>query len=50
MYTRADINECFEGTDGCAYTCTDTKGSYVCSCDVGYRLASDSRGCDGRWS
>lgn len=42
-----DIDECAEGTDGCTQTCTDTKGSYVCSCDTGYRLANDSHGCDG---
>ena len=45
--TRTDIDECAEGTDGCVHTCTDTKGSYECSCDTGYRLANDSHGCDG---
>ena len=49
VYTCADIDECDEDTDGCAHMCTDTKGGYVCSCDVGYRLANDSHGCDGRW-
>ena len=47
LYTHADIDECAEGMDGCTHTCTDTKGSYVCSCDTGYRLANDSHGCNG---
>ena len=40
-----DINECTEGTDGCSQTCTNTVGSYECSCGVGYRLASDRHSC-----
>ena len=47
LFSHADIDECAEGTDGCVQTCTDTKGSYVCSCGVGYRLANDSHGCNG---
>ena len=44
-----DIDECDEDTDGCAQTCTNTNGSYVCSCDLesGYRLALDNYGCSG---
>lgn len=45
---HADIDECAEDIDRCAQNCTDTDGSYVCSCGIGYRLASDSRGCNGR--
>lgn len=40
-----DINECTEGSDGCAQTCSNQVGSYTCSCLSGYRLASDRRGC-----
>ena len=43
----ADINECAEGIDDCVQRCTDTDGSYVCSCAPGYLLTNDSRGCDG---
>ena len=43
-----DINECSEGTAGCAHICTNTIGSYVCSCDQGYRLESDGRTCNGK--
>lgn len=42
-----DINECTEGTHNCAQNCTDTDGSYVCSCNPGYRLANNSHQCDG---
>ena len=45
-----DINECDEGTDGCAQTCTNTIGSYTCSCGAGYRLADDNLGCNGMQS
>ena len=43
---RADIDECAEGTAGCAQICTNIPGSYFCSCESGYRLASDRLGCD----
>ena len=40
-----DINECAEGTDSCEQSCTNTFGSYSCSCGSGYRLASGLHGC-----
>ena len=40
-----DINECTEGADGCAQTCTNEIGGFSCSCNSGYRLASNGRGC-----
>ena len=49
FYTHViDIDECSEGIDGCAQICTDMDGNYTCSCDPGYRLASDNHGCDGK--
>ena len=42
-----DINECAENRDSCAQICTDTDGGYSCSCEAGYDLASDRRGCNG---
>ena len=41
----SDINECAEGTDGCNQTCTNSIGSYSCSCGSGYLLESDRHGC-----
>ena len=46
--TVADVDECDEGTDSCAQICTNTIGSYDCSCNVGYRIASDNHMCDGK--
>ena len=43
----ADIDECANNTDGCAQTCTNTVGSYQCSCETGYTLNSDGHACDG---
>ncbi len=47
LYCYLDVDECSEGSDNCAQNCTDTDGSYECSCRSGYRLANDSQGCDG---
>ena len=42
-----DINECSLNTDGCAHICSNTIGSYTCSCRAGYRLQSDGHTCNG---
>ena len=42
-----DIDECSENTDGCAQQCTNTDGSFICSCGSGYTLGSDQRSCIG---
>ena len=42
-----DIDECSEGTDRCEQLCTNTSGSYTCSCRSGYHLAIDGRSCVG---
>ena len=42
-----DIDECTEQIDGCAQICTDTDGSYTCSCNSGYELSTNDRDCDG---
>ena len=46
-FCTIDIDECSEDIDGCAQTCTNTNGSYSCSCRIGYRLAGDDHGCNG---
>ena len=45
---NTDIDECTEDIDDCAHTCINTVGSYICSCDSGYRLSSNNRGCYGK--
>ncbi|KAI8767258.1 mucin protein, partial [Biomphalaria glabrata] len=45
METCVDIDEC-KASSPCQYSCTNTEGSYMCSCPVGYRLdASDKNSC-----
>lgn len=41
-----DYDECSVNNGGCAQTCTNTEGSYVCSCDGGYKLQNDGHGCE----
>ena len=40
-----DIDECSEGTSGCSQLCTNTIGSYTCTCDNGYQLTNDNHTC-----
>ena len=42
-----DINECNNNNGGCAQTCTNSDGSFQCSCNSGFRLSSDGRTCNG---
>jgi hypothetical protein len=42
-----DIDECILNTDGCVHICTNTIGSYTCSCRTGYRLSSNGHSCQG---
>ena len=49
-FSPADINECNTNNGGCAYNCTNTLGSFMCSCRNGFQLASDGLGCDGMWN
>ena len=46
-YVSIDINECSDDNGGCAQSCTNTPGSYYCSCGSGYSLDLDGQGCTG---
>ena len=46
-FLPADTNECATGNGGCAQTCTNTIGSYACSCMIGYTLDTFNHGCNG---
>ena len=45
--SHSDIDECVDGTDGCDHNCTNTDGSYYCTCMDGYELESDYHTCTG---
>jgi fibulin 1/2 len=44
-YTTEDIDECAQSLHNCAHVCTNTPGSYTCSCNSGFTLADDGRTC-----
>ena len=43
MLVYAD--ECAQSLHNCAHVCTNTPGSYTCSCNSGFTLADDGRTC-----
>ena len=45
-----DINECETANGGCEQMCSNTIGSFACSCDVGYRLDSNGLNCSGKFA
>lgn len=47
VYLCSDINECQLDSDGCEHNCTNTMGSFVCSCLAGYTIGDNSRQCIG---
>lgn len=43
-----DINECASNNADCQHTCSNTDGSFECSCRNGYTLGSDGLLCIGK--
>lgn len=43
----SDINECLSNKGNCSQICTNTNGSYFCSCTSGYTLIGDRMTCNG---
>ena len=45
-----DINECVSSNGGCQHNCTNTVGSYYCTCidSVRYTLSEDGHSCIGK--
>ena len=41
MINSLDVDECTANTENCAQTCTNTDGSYTCSCIEGYTTPDD---------
>ena len=48
MHIFADIDECARNISGCNQDCTNTIGSYFCSCYPGYDIEHDNRTCVGK--
>lgn len=46
MLLFKDIDECLDAS-ACDHNCTNEKGSFTCSCAVGYRLGNDGKSCTG---
>ena len=42
-----DINECDTTNGRCEHSCTNTIGSFICSCDTGYQLDGNGLSCSG---
>ena len=42
---HSDIDECAERTHRCAHHCHNGNGNYSCSCNIGFQLNTDGRGC-----
>ena len=45
---NVDKNECLVSNGGCAQNCHNTIGSFTCSCNAGYALSSNGKGCNGK--
>ncbi|XP_078670984.1 uncharacterized protein LOC144911074 isoform X2 [Branchiostoma floridae x Branchiostoma belcheri] len=43
---ETDVDECATGNGGCAQNCTNTIGSFSCSCYTGYKFNNDGVSCD----
>jgi hypothetical protein len=43
--TCVDVNECSTNNGGCAQQCSNSAGSFSCSCGTGFQLAQDQRTC-----
>ena len=47
FFFNVDINECNINNGNCSQNCTNTIGSYSCSCNVGFSLHLDNTTCVG---
>ena len=47
QYSILDINECLINRGGCSDMCTNTWGSFKCTCRTGFTLNVDGRTCNG---
>ena len=47
MLFSIDFDECGVNNGGCEQICTNTIGSFNCTCNAGFELAYDRRTCNG---
>ena len=50
QYTNSlvtDTDECSRDIDGCEHDCSNTIGSFICSCNTGYALMANNKNCIG---
>ena len=47
LCSSIDINECTTSNGGCEHSCTNTIGSFTCSCATGYQLDENGLNCNG---
>ena len=43
-----DINECAKLNGNCSQICTNSNGSYACSCFSGFQINSNNQSCNGK--
>ena len=48
MTEISDVNECQTSNGGCEQVCTNTVGSFECSCNPGFNVSSDGANCIGK--
>lgn len=48
LWLSPDIDECTITNGGCDTHCSNSEGSYECSCSEGYALMPDKRSCAGQ--
>ena len=47
LFLFLDIDECKDDPGICQHNCTNTVGSFTCTCPPGYRLSRDKTTCIG---
>ena len=47
LFINLDTDECAQELDECDHNCTNTIGSYICTCMAGYMLQADNYNCTG---
>ena len=48
IFACKDINECLTGSHGCQGNCSNTEGSYLCTCTEGLLLQNDRFSCKSK--